>query len=331
MTNDPFPATEAPRIMPGNTLNANQSRCRVAILLGTYQGEDYLSEQLDSFEKQTHSNWRVYVSDDGSRDGTLSILETYQRTWSKERLSIYSGPKSGFAANFMSLIDNSDCQADYFAFSDQDDIWEEKKLERALQWLEDIPSDTPALYCSRTKLVDKHNREIKLSTLFSKKPTFSNALIQSLGGGNTMVLNKAARELLCGTRGHMPDISHDWWAYMVVSGCGGYVFYDAVPNVRYRQHEHNLMGTNLGLQGRFMRIRMLRQGYFRRWNDRSIAALRVMNNKLTPGSRNILGLFARARRKSLIPRLIGLRRSGIYRQTLLGNLGLLVAAVFGKM
>lgn len=317
--------------MPETTSKTGHSQSKVAVLLGTYQGEEYLAEQLDSLETQSHSNWWVHASDDGSQDRTLSILKNYKRKWSEGRISIYSGPQSGFAANFMSLVGNPDIQADYFAFSDQDDIWEKHKIAKALAWLEQSPSDTPALYCSRTRLVDKHNHEIKLSPLYSTRPAFANALVQNLGGGNTTVFNNAARELLRETCNYIPDISHDWWAYMVVTGCGGYVFYDTTPNVRYRQHEHNLMGMNSRWKARLIRIRMLWQGYLRRCNDSSTAALQVMNGKLTSGSRDTLEVFTRARRKSLVPRLIGLKHSGIHRQTLWGNLGLIAAAVFGKI
>lgn len=317
--------------MPEKPSNANHSQMNVAILLATCQGEAYLADQLDSFESQSHSNWRVYASDDGSRDKTLSILETYQEKWARDRLSVCRGPQSGFVANFMSMVGNTDIQADYFAFSDQDDIWEDNKLESALQRLGEVPPDTPALYCSRTTLVDRNNREIQLSTLFSEAPGFSNALVQSIGGGNTMVFNKAARALLGKTCSYMPDISHDWWAYMLVSGCGGYVFYDPNPKVRYRQHDHNLMGTNLGWQARFARIRMLWQGHFHRWNDQSVAALQRMRNDLTPDSLETLEIFSGARKKSLVPRLIGLKRSGVHRQELLGHISLMVAAAFRKV
>ncbi len=304
---------------------------KVAILLCTYHGQRYLAEQLDSFATQTHSNWEVWASDDGSEDGTHATLEAYRQKWPKGRLSIHFGPANGFAENFLSLTAKASNQADYYAYSDQDDLWEVDKLERAVSWLEAIPRNIPALYCSRTRLVDAENNEIGLSPLFSKPPSFANALMQNIGGGNTMVFNNAARALLREAGETTKVITHDWWAYIVVTGCGGKVFYDSYPSLRYRQHDSNVMGMNATWTARFKRIRMLWEGRFRNWNDTNIVGLRKLQHKLTPENREILERFASARQMSLIPRLIHLKRSGIYRQTLFGNLGLIAAAIFGKI
>ena len=304
---------------------------KVAILMCTYQGQHYLAEQLDSFAAQTHSNWEVWASDDGSQDNTYATLEAYKKKWQQGRLSIHIGPSQGFAANFLSLKCKASIEADYYAYSDQDDVWDADKLERAIQWLESVPANIPALYCGRTRLVDANNNEIGLSPLFSKPASFANALVQNIGGGNTMVFNNAARSLLLEAQENLPVITHDWWTYMVVTGCGGKVRYDSEPTLRYRQHDGNLIGMNATWVARFKRIRMLWQGHFRNWNDSNIAALHKLQHKLTPENHEILERFAKARHMSLIPRLIHLKRSGIYRQTFLGNLGLIVAAIFGKI
>ena len=301
---------------------------KVAILLCTYHGQRYLAEQLDSFADQTHLNWEVWASDDGSEDDTHAILEAYRQKWPTGRLSIHSGPGEGFAANFLSLTCKATIEADYYAYSDQDDVWDSDKLDRAVRWLQTIPDNIPALYCSRTRLVDAENNEIGLSPLFSKSPSFANALMQNIGGGNTMVFNNSARALLRETEGNSPIVSHDWWAYMLITGCGGKVFYDDKPTLRYRLHAANLVGANFSWSARLQRIRMLWHGRFRNWNDSNIAVLRKLVNKLTPENRITLERFAKAREMSLVFRLINLKRSGIHRQTLLGNLGLIVAAIF---
>ena len=72
----------------------------VAILLATYQGQKYLTDQLNSFAAQSHANWRVWVSDDHSSDRTQPLLEHYERLWPAGRLSLHNGPAEGFAANF---------------------------------------------------------------------------------------------------------------------------------------------------------------------------------------------------------------------------------------
>lgn len=304
---------------------------KVAILLCTYHGQHYLAEQLDSFTAQSHANWEVWASDDGSKDDTHAILEACMQQWPVGRLSIHCGPAEGYAANFLSLACKANIEADYYAYSDQDDIWEADKLERALRWLESVPANTPALYCSRTRLVDADNNDICLSPLFSRPPSFANALVQNIGGGNTMVFNNAARALLQEAGKNFSVISHDWWTLMVVTGCGGDVFYDSEPTLRYRQHGSNLVGMNVTWKARMKRICLLWDGRFRRWNDTNIAGLHHLQHRLTPKNLETLERFAKAREMSLIRRLIHLKRTGINRQTLLGNLGLIAAAVFKKI
>lgn len=317
--------------MPVSRQTEAAATSRVAILLCTYHGQHYLAEQLDSFAAQTYANWEVRTSDDGSQDKTRSILEAYKQKWPAGRLHVSAGPAQGFAANFLSLTCNASIEADFYAYSDQDDIWDADKLARAVQWLESVPAEVPALYCSRTQLVDADNNEIGVSPLFTKTPSFANALMQNIGGGNTMVFNNAARDLLREAGESKSVITHDWWAYMVVTGCGGRVFYDRKPTLRYRQHGGNLVGTNADWAARLRRIRMLFQGRFKHWNDSNISALSTLEHRLTPENREILQCFAKARGMSLIPRLIYLKRSGIYRQTLLGNIGLVAAAILGKI
>lgn len=304
---------------------------KFAILLATCNGEPYLAEQLDSIAAQSFPNWQVRASDDGSTDGTLGLLEAYQRKWGSGLLSLQAGPAKGFAANFLSMVCADGFSADYYAYCDQDDIWEADKLQRALEWLQTVPADVPALYCSRTRLVDVNNRAIGYSPLFKKAPCFENALVQNVGGGNTMVFNHAARSLLCTAGDHVNVVSHDWWTYLVVAGCGGVVHYDAVPSLRYRQHGDNLIGMNSTWRARLRRMRLLWQGRFRVWNDLNIRALDSLPGKLAPQSRRSLSRFLDARNCSLPSRLARFRKSGIYRQTLLGNLGLVAAAILNKI
>ncbi|MFZ2268213.1 MAG: glycosyltransferase family 2 protein [Azonexus sp.] len=304
---------------------------KVAILLCTYRGQRYLAEQLESFKAQTFSNWQVFASDDGSEDNTLAILEAHRQEWGPDKLSVHFGPAKGFAANFLSLTCNGNIQAEYYAYSDQDDVWERDKLQRAIEWLRTVPPDIPGLYCSRTQLVDDGNSCIGLSPLFNKPPSFANALMQNIGGGNTMVFNDAARQLLCQAGDKVDVVTHDWWAYLVVAGCGGRVFYDTYPSVRYRQHNHNMVGMNNNWRARLKRMRMLAQGQFKRWNDRNIAAIQTITNRLTPESQEILELFVTGRVQPLLPRLMQLKRSGIKRQSLPSNIALLIAAIFGKV
>lgn len=304
---------------------------KVAILLCTYHGQQFLAEQLDSFAAQTYANWAVWASDDGSLDDTHAVLDAYQQKWGKQRLCTHDGPAQGFAANFLSLSCDTGIVADYYAYSDQDDIWEADKLQRAVDWLRTVPADVPALYCSRALLVDIDNRPLGMSPLFQRAPSFSNSLIQSIGGGNTMVFNDAARVLLRKAGRDVTIVSHDCWIYMVVSGCGGKVFHDTTPTLRYRQHGGNLVGTNISWRARWSRGMRLWNGWFRSWNDRNIEALQRLSHCLTPENKRILDDFCAARKTWLLPRLWLFARSGIRRQSTGGNVALFIAALFNKI
>ena len=303
----------------------------VAILLCTLRGRDYLREQLDSIVNQTHASWSVWVSDDGSDHSTHTILDEYQTKLGKARFTVLRGPAQGFAANFLSLACNTSIGADYYAYADQDDIWESDKLALALRWLEGMPADVAALYCARTSKVDADNQELGFSELWTKPPSFANALVQSIASGNTMVFNRAARDLLAAAGPKIQVAAHDWWTYQLVSGSGGRVFYDSRPTVRYRQHRDNLIGTNGTWSARFQRAHMLLRGRFGKWSQMNVAALQTMRPHLTLENQTRLDDFAKARQGGLLARLAAFRRSGVYRQTRFGNLGLVAAVILKKL
>ncbi len=302
----------------------------VAILLCTYQAQRFLDEQLQSIQAQTWPSWKVWVSDDGSTDQTRPILRDLLQHWGDQRLHLQDGPCKGSTANFLSLACLPQIHAEHFAFCDQDDVWHADKLERAMKWLQQVPRETPALYCSRTVLVDEHNKLIGHSHLFTQPPGFRNALVQSIAGGNTMVFNRAARELLIAAGPSVEAITHDWWTYMLVTGCGGQVHYDPEPTVRYRQHGQNQFGSNVSVTEQLKRIRQLLHGRYRSWIDANLKALVRVRHRLTAENQQVLDSVVHARSRWVGARLLGLRRCGLYRQSRLGQYGLWVAALLNR-
>lgn len=303
----------------------------VAILLSTYNGERFLEDQLDSIIAQSHYNWTIYASDDGSTDGTVAILEKYHARLGPNRLKILTGPQQGFAKNFLSLVKNSSIEAEYFAFCDQDDIWLPERLSTAITTLETIPQNQPALFCSRTRLIDEEGSPIGLSPLFKKPTSFKNAIVQSIAGGNTMLFNQSARELLKRTCEKQTIISHDWWLYMLVSGCGGQTYYSSQPLVDYRQHGDNLIGSNSSLRDRLVRIEKIFRGTFREWNESNLSALIKIKHCLTPESLQTFEQFQECRETGFFRRLTLIISSGLYRQTTAGQLGLIIATIFKRI
>lgn len=302
---------------------------RVAILMGCYNGSDHLQTQLDSIAAQTHTDWVLLASDDGSSDDTLLILERFRERFGEDRVRIRSGPGKGFLANFLTMACEPSFEAEFFAFCDQDDLWEHVRLERALGFISSSTTNAE-LYCSRTYLIDDLDRGLGYSPVFRREPCFRNALVQSIAGGNTMVFNEAARRLLEAPGGHVEVASHDWWLYLLVSGAGGRVIYDDWPSVCYRQHDGNLVGGNVGWRARLKRLGRLLEGRFSSWNSMHCEALGKHTELLTVENRAIFQLFRRSRGQCLPARLHGIVCARVFRQTSLGNVGLYAAVLLNK-
>lgn len=303
----------------------------VAILMGAMNGARFLPEQLDSLAAQTHQNWILIASDDGSTDDTLLVLKAYQANWPTGKLIIKEGPKQGFCVNFLSMACDSGIKADYYAFCDQDDVWLPTKIAVAiLNIAESQEEGVPYVYCGRTSYVNEKLKKIGYSPLFSFPRTFRNALIQSIAGGNTMVFNQSAKNALEKV-GIVQHHSHDWWLYQLVTGVGGIVFYDQKPHVLYRQHKNALVGGNNSFLARVERISMVFKGEFRRWSDQNIEILCTAKPLLNHGSAETLELFKLMRSAGLKDRFRLMEVAGLYRQTWRGTISLVLAALLKKI
>ncbi|RLQ23692.1 glycosyltransferase [Seongchinamella sediminis] len=302
----------------------------VAVLLCTYNGERHLHEQLRSLAAQVDVGCELWVSDDGSSDATLGLIRGQQTAGAIRSLKLLAGDGQGHAANFLGLAGRVESASDYYAFCDQDDIWDADKLTRAVSWLQTQPAIVPALYCSRTRFVDEAGRPCGQSPLFRRTPAFANALVQNIAGGNTMVFNRAALHVLQ-QAGQVDVTSHDWWLYQLLAGAGANIFYDPRPGLSYRQHARNVIGANTGWASRVRRYLGALGGRNRGWNDRNLRALAANPRLLTPASQRQLQLFTQLRAGSLLQRWRALRSGGFYAQTVSGNIGLYIATLLQKM
>ena len=301
--------------------------------MATYNGEHHLKEQLETIKSQFYRNWDLLVSDDGSTDATLDLLDQFKDDCEVQHsVKIIQGPKQGFVANFLSLVANSSSDAKYFAFSDQDDLWYDDKLQRAVDLIEKEPENIPVLYCSRTEVIFE-NSEFKsfLSPLMQQSPSFNNALVQSIAGGNTMVFNRAARDSLLKFRVDAEVASHDWWIYQVVTGVGGKVIYDGRPSLKYRQHGGNLVGANRGVSALFDRAVMFLNGRFKIYNDKNIQALLANRQYLTQECQQSLNSFSLMKYGNIWQRLNAFFSSKIRRQGKVFNIALCFGILFKKV
>jgi glycosyltransferase involved in cell wall biosynthesis len=303
----------------------------VAILMCTFNGERFLKEQLDSFTTQTHQNWTLWVSDDGSNDQTLEILRATQAEWGSDRLKIVEGPRKGFAGNFLSLACRPEIEAEYFAFSDQDDVWLPEKLSRAIGILEKLPQDKPALYGSRTQLINTQGEIIGISKLIPHDLSFHNALVQSVAGGNTMVFNQNLQDVLQFAGPNLDIVSHDWWLYLVATAMQGNFIFDQQPFINYRQHKDNLVGANLSISAKLSRLSQLFSGRFKGWIQRNQACLKNIETKMSRDFAHTAYSLAALHQLSLIKRLSTFKQLGVRRQSQGGSWALLVAVMLNQV
>jgi len=137
----------------------------VHILLATYNGSSYLAEQLQSIGRQTHSNWTLTVSDDGSTDDTLAIVHRFSEQVNQP-VFLLQGPRQGSSTkNFCHLLVHAPTEnsQDLYAFCDQDDVWHDNKLQRAVHFHSQHPNQSLRLYCARTQFVNELLKPIGLS------------------------------------------------------------------------------------------------------------------------------------------------------------------------
>ena len=307
---------------------------RLTVLMATFNGERFLKDQLDSFLCQTYSDWDLWVSDDGSCDFTISMLKEFSEKHNKHKVKIIDGPRKGFVMNFLSMACLCQNESEFFAFSDQDDIWQKDKLERAVAWIETVPSSVPALYCTRTEIVDqdaKSSTPAKYSPLMKLPPSFGNALVQSIAGGNTMVFNRAAKNLINKFGGAVPVPSHDWWMYLLVAGVGGTVHYDPLVSVKYRQHGRNVVGANRSLRALMNRLARFLGEQFKNYNELNMLYLQKNARFLTNENQEKLHDFAKARVVRGLRAIKYLEDAGICRNGVMFNFALKIGAVIGKI
>lgn len=303
----------------------------LAILMCTYNGENFLGEQLDSIENQDYQNWTLYVNDDGSKDRTLSILKAYQKKWGNDKLIIRRGPRNGFCQNFLQIIVDRTITADLYFLSDQDDVWMPHKLSHTIKKISQLDPQKPLLYGARTTYVSSDAKRILgQSDIFLKPPSFRNAIVQSIAGGNTMAFNSRLK-------GHVQRypradvVSHDWWLYIMNELKGGQTFYDRESTILYRQHSRSLIGANTGFLAKLKRLGLLMNGTYRRFNTKHLEVFNKLCIQTVKSNIHLIDQFLIRRDKSLMVRLKMIKSLGLYRQTWDGQAALHLGAVLRKI
>jgi len=229
---------------------------KIAILLPTYNGEIYLSQQLDSLLSQSYSNFIIVSRDDSSDDKSLEVMQRYAEKFPEHFHVLNSdGVNLGACSSFSFLIqyvlenkailglDNA-----YMMFCDQDDVWKPNKIEEslyAMQNQETLSAGAPVLVHSDLEVVDSKLHPLadslfKYQGINSSRKSVWRLLILNTVTGCTAMINESLATLV----GPIPNdaIMHDWWIALVASGLGKIVTIDEAL-VSYRQHDTNTVGA----------------------------------------------------------------------------------------
>lgn len=227
---------------------AIECKTKIAILMATYNGAEYVGEQLDSILNQSSKNWTLYIHDDGSNDDTRNIINQYARRY-PEKIVVIEGPSTGGAkTNFFYLM--KEVTADYIMFSDQDDFWLPEKIEKTYAKcleLENDHLDEPVATFTDLKVVDQKLKVIseKMSsyqTLNMDNTEFNKLMIQNIVTGCTMMINRTCRDISLKCKDYDQVIMHDWWCALVASYFGKIGYVDE-SLILYRQHGDNSVGA----------------------------------------------------------------------------------------
>lgn len=220
----------------------------IDILMAVYNGEKYLSQQIDSILNQSFHDWQLLIRDDGSSDSTAGIIALYaDRHPEKIRLVYSKSDKKGSKYNFFELIKASD--SEYVMLADQDDVWEKDKVKKAYEHIRKAEKKTgqnkPVLCHSDLKVADRDLNIInpsmfEMQKLDPAKRQFKDYLVQNNVTGCTVIFNRA----LASMTKKMPEeaIMHDWWLALEAAAFGR-VFFMKDSDILYRQHGNNTEGA----------------------------------------------------------------------------------------
>jgi len=221
---------------------------KVIVLMATYNGSKFLKEQIESIQYQTHLNWELWIRDDNSSDSTVEIIRNYESSDSRIRLVEDSSGNLGVSKNFLKLLSLAVLsEANYFCFSDQDDVWIPDKIEKQLSFMKEKEcSKRAVLVHSDLEVVDEKLAMINLSFMsflnihHVDNNAISVLLTQNFVTGCTMMMNRELIEVALPVSNQV--VIHDWWLALCASAVGEVVYINQAM-VKYRQHGSNEVGV----------------------------------------------------------------------------------------
>lgn len=301
-----------------------------AILMTTYNGEKFIEEQLKSIKHQTETNWRLYIRDDGSTDGTLAIIKKIAETDTRIVLLKDNNGNIGVKEGFLYLLRN--VKAQYYFFSDQDDVWLPEKMGKTIKKFELHSKTDPVLVHTNLTTVDENLNVLKLSFHpMSKKLDKLNVVLASNSvTGCTVAINNALKEKVKDDSSKLM-IMHDWWL-AICAASFGHIEYVYQPMISYRQHSANQVGTDRGIKDKLKKL--LLYDYEIKKNNLSFKQAKNMLNRhsleMTPYTRKMVNEYAVLLEKNRWKRIVTLVRYSFKKRSFIGTLSLWISVVSQK-
>ncbi|HEO1287605.1 TPA: glycosyltransferase family 2 protein [Streptococcus agalactiae] len=228
---------------------------KVNILMATYNGEKFLAQQIESIQKQTFKEWNLLIRDDGSSDKTCDIIRNFTAKDSRIRfINENEHHNLGVIKSFFMLVNYE--VADFYFFSDQDDVWLPEKLSVSLEVAKHKASDVPLLVYTDLKVVNQELNILQDSMIRAQSHHANTTLLPELTEntvtGGTMMINHALAE-----KWFTPNdiLMHDWFLALLAASLGEIIYLD-LPTQLYRQHDNNVLGART-MDKRF---KILREG-----------------------------------------------------------------------
>ncbi|HFR2830084.1 TPA: glycosyltransferase family 2 protein [Streptococcus agalactiae] len=228
---------------------------KVNILMATYNGEKFLAQQIESIQKQTFKEWNLLIRDDGSSDKTCDIIRNFTAKDSRIRfINENEHQNLGVIKSFFTLVNYE--VADFYFFSDQDDVWLPEKLSVSLEAAKHKASDVPLLVYTDLKVVNQELNILQDSMIRAQSHHANTTLLPELTEntvtGGTMMINHALAE-----KWFTPNdiLMHDWFLALLAASLGEIIYLD-LPTQLYRQHDNNVLGART-MDKRF---KILREG-----------------------------------------------------------------------
>lgn len=285
---------------------------KVNILMSTYNGQQFLAEQIRSIQEQTFSDWTLLIRDDGSSDQTKVLLQDFASQDSRIRLiDVEEQRNLGVIKSFHRLLRYE--KADYYFFSDQDDVWLPDKLEVSLQEARLYPTDQPLMVYMDLTVVNQDLEVMSESMIRSQSHHANTQLVQELTEntvtGGVAMINHALAELWSGTE---DILMHDWYLALLASALGTLVFIDK-PGELYRQHADNVLGART-LSKRFkkwIRPHILFKVYWELIKNSQKQASFLLDKPLSPADRELVQAFVTIMDKPMLERYQTLKKYGL--------------------